>query len=178
MSFNPRVCATFPILAAVLLCCADLSAHANTEGIPIPLGKPGSAQGSIVIQQYYGNVQYASGGIGPYESAIFEHAVTKWPLALFFAENGSDRVSDVEVHIVDARGHNVLTALSRGPCMVVRLHPGRYTVHAVIGDREKVSEVDVPPAGSARLPFEWDDSGDLHGIVHCDEHQKCRLTVL
>jgi hypothetical protein len=39
--------------------------------------------------------------------------------------------------------------------MLVRLRPGRYSVHAAYEDREQTTAVSVPAKGTARASFYW-----------------------
>ena len=59
------------------------------------------------------------------------------------------------MRIVDAHGGDVLGATSRGPYMLVKLRPGRYTVHAQYKDRDQTQTVTVPAKGTAKAAFYW-----------------------
>jgi hypothetical protein len=56
---------------------------------------------------------------------------------------------------VDAHNSEVLNTSSRGPYMLVKLRPGRYTVHARYKDQEQSKAVTVAAKGSARSSFYW-----------------------
>lgn len=116
----------------------------------------GNANGGGLPQvQQQGDVSFVSGGVGLDESKALERAQSEWPLALRFTGPTADYLADVRVRIVDSHGGDALSTTSRGPFMLVRLRPGRYTVHASYKGEEKVSAVTVPAKGTARAGFHW-----------------------
>ncbi|WP_322047852.1 carboxypeptidase regulatory-like domain-containing protein [Paraburkholderia sp. J67] len=116
----------------------------------------GNANGEGMPQvQKQGDVSYVSGGVGQDESKALQAAQHSWPLALRFTGPKSEFLADVRVQITDAHGANVLDATSRGPYMLVRVRPGRYTVHVSHAGVDKTSAVTVGSNGSARASFVW-----------------------
>jgi hypothetical protein len=113
--------------------------------------------GGMPQVQQQGDVSYVSGGVGSDESKALQHAQSHWPLALRFTGPGSDFLADVHVQIVDAHGADALDATSRGPYMLVKLRPGRYTVHARYKSSEQQKSVTISDAGSARAAFYWNE---------------------
>ncbi|MPW16172.1 carboxypeptidase regulatory-like domain-containing protein [Paraburkholderia sp. CNPSo 3157] len=109
--------------------------------------------GGLPQVQQQGDVSYTSGGVGLDESKALLAAQSQWPLSLRFTGPGSDYLADVKVKIVDAHSADVLEATSRGPYMLVRLRPGRYTVHASYKDRDQSKAVTVPASGTAKTGF-------------------------
>ncbi|MFP3565572.1 carboxypeptidase regulatory-like domain-containing protein [Paraburkholderia sp. SIMBA_030] len=116
----------------------------------------GNANGGGLPQiQQQGDVSFVSGGVGLDESKALQQAQSQWPLSLQFTGPGSDFLADVHVRVVDAHDGEVLSTTSRGPYMLVKLRPGRYTVHAQYKDRDQTRAVTVPAKGSARAGFYW-----------------------
>jgi len=105
--------------------------------------------------QTQGDVSFVSGGVGLDESTALRRAQHQWPLSLRFTGPGSEYVSDVHVQIADSKGATVLDATAQGPYMLVRLRPGRYTIHASHGDEHRSQAVNVRGNGSARASFVW-----------------------
>ena len=105
--------------------------------------------------QHQGDVAFVSGGVGSDESKALQGAEHRWPLALRFTGPGSDFLADVHVQIVDAHGADVLQATSRGPYMLVKLRPGRYTVHARYKSDDQQKAVTIPATGGAKSAFYW-----------------------
>jgi hypothetical protein len=125
-------------------------------GTTTDMTSAGNANGGGMPQvQQQGGVSFVSGGVGSDESAALKHAQHDWPLAMRFTGPGSDYLSDVHVRIVDAQNADVLNTDSRGPYMLVKLHPGRYTVHAKYKDDDQTKAVTIPGSGSAHADFHW-----------------------
>ncbi|WP_175714715.1 carboxypeptidase-like regulatory domain-containing protein [Burkholderia ambifaria] len=102
-----------------------------------------------------GDVSYVSGGIGKDQSTAFERSEAAWPLALRFTGQGGEFLADVHVRIVDAKGTEVLKTDARGPYMLVKLPPGRYTVHASYQGSDESRAVTVGAKGGAKAAFRW-----------------------
>ncbi|MDE1183167.1 carboxypeptidase regulatory-like domain-containing protein [Paraburkholderia sp.] len=111
--------------------------------------------GGLPQVQQQGDVSFTSGGVGLDESKALLSAQSHWPLSLRFTGPGSDYLSDVHVKIVDAHNGEVLNTASRGPYMLVKLRPGRYTVHAQYKDADQSRSVTVPAKGTAKAAFHW-----------------------
>ena len=121
----------------------DTSSAGNTNG------------GGMPQVQRQGGVEFVSGGVGLDESKALQAARSQWPLSLRFTGSNAEFLADVHVQIVDAHGASVLDATSRGPYMLVRVRPGRYTVHVSHDGINKTSAVTVGSNGSARASFVW-----------------------
>ncbi|MBY4768615.1 carboxypeptidase-like regulatory domain-containing protein [Burkholderia ambifaria] len=130
-------------LAAGLVGAAP-GAYAQSDG---PDGLPAASQ--------QGDVSYVSGGIGKDQSTAFEQSEAAWPLALRFTGPGGEFLADVHVRIVDAKGTEVLKTDARGPYMLVKLPPGRYTVHASYQGSDESRAVTVGAKGGAKAAFRW-----------------------
>ncbi|NHL67273.1 carboxypeptidase regulatory-like domain-containing protein [Burkholderia ambifaria] len=102
-----------------------------------------------------GDVSYVSGGIGKDQSTAFERSEAAWPLALRFTGQGGEFLADVHVRIVDAKGTEVLKTDARGPYMLVKVPPGRYTVHASYQGSDESRAVTVGAKGGAKAAFRW-----------------------
>ncbi|TKC89768.1 carboxypeptidase regulatory-like domain-containing protein [Trinickia terrae] len=116
----------------------------------------GNANGGGLPQiQQQGDVSFVSGGVGSDESSALKRAQHDWPLALRFTGPGTEYLADVHVRIVNAHDGEVLNAESRGPYMLVRLRPGRYTVHAAYNGKDQMKAVTVSGSGSTKADFYW-----------------------
>ena len=116
----------------------------------------GNANGGGLPQiQHQGDVSYVSGGVGQDESKALERERSHWPLSMQFIGPGSDFLADVHVRIVDAHNNEVLHADSLGPFMLVKLRPGRYTVHATYKNRDQTKTVNIASKGSMQAAFYW-----------------------
>lgn len=113
------------------------------------------AQPGLPDVQHHGDVGFVSGGVGLDESTAFQRSESSWPLALRFTGAGGEYLSDVHVSVLDARGGEVLKTDARGPYMLVRLKPGRYTVRASYNGSEQTHAVTVPAKGGTKAAFSW-----------------------
>lgn len=111
--------------------------------------------GGLPQIQQQGDVSFVSGGVGQDESRALRRAESQWPLSLRFTGPNSEYLADVQVRLVDAHNNEVLNTTSRGPYMLVRLRPGRYTVHAQYKDREQTRAVTIPAKGTVKSAFVW-----------------------
>ncbi|WP_269506821.1 carboxypeptidase-like regulatory domain-containing protein [Burkholderia sp. IMCC1007] len=102
-----------------------------------------------------GDVSFVSGGIGKDQSTAFERNESAWPLALRFTGQGGEYLADVHVRIVDGKNNEVLKTDARGPYMLVKLPPGRYTVHASYQGSDESRAVTVGSKGGAKAAFQW-----------------------
>ncbi|MGF6755499.1 carboxypeptidase regulatory-like domain-containing protein [Paraburkholderia sp. GAS334] len=128
----------------------------TTGGTTTDNTSAGNANGGGLPQvQQQGDVSFTSGGVGLDESTALQAAQSQWPLSLRFTGPGSEFLADVAVKVVDAHGAEVLDTKSRGPYMLVRLRPGRYTVHATYKDSDQSKAVSVTGKGTARAAFYW-----------------------
>lgn len=59
------------------------------------------------------------------------------------------------MRIVDGKGTEVLKTDARGPYMLVKVPPGRYTVQASYQGNEESHAVTVGTKGGAKTAFQW-----------------------
>ena len=131
----------FAVAAALAagLAAGATGAYAQSDGLP--------------AARQQGDVTFVSGGVGLDESTAFQRSEPSWPLALRFTGKGGE-FSDVHVRIVDGKGTEVLKTDARGPYMLVKVPPGRYTVQASYQQRESRA-VTVGAKGGAKAAFQW-----------------------
>jgi hypothetical protein len=80
------------------------------------------------------------------------------PLALEFVgktNGGNDYLADIPVQISDAPCTVLLNANARGPCMLVSLPHGRYTVTASYDGKQERRTVSVASAAHTQEMFVW-----------------------
>ena len=103
-----------------------------------------------------GVVTYMSGGAGKAESAAMNVEAKHYPLSLFFSSgNGSEYLADVHVTIKDRTGKDVLSAVSEGPVMLVKIPEGKYTVVADANGKALHDTVKITATNRERLSFHW-----------------------
>ncbi|MFC0398365.1 carboxypeptidase-like regulatory domain-containing protein [Paraburkholderia rhizosphaerae] len=132
------------------------NANAVTGGTTNDNTSAGNVNGGGLPQiQQQGAVSFTSGGVGLDESHALRAAEHDWPLSLRFTGPSSEYLADVHVKISDAHGGDVLDTTSRGPYMLVKLPPGRYTVQASYKDHAQTRTVTVPANGTTKAAFSW-----------------------
>ena len=125
-------------------------------GTTTDMTSAGNVNGGGLPQiQHQGDIAYVSGGVGLDESNALKRAEHEWPLAMRFTGPGSDYLADVHVRIVGPHDADVFNADARGPYMLVKLPPGRYTVHARYKDDDQTRTVTVAKTPGARADFHW-----------------------
>lgn len=135
---------------------AFAQASDTVGGTTTDMTSAGNQNGGGMPQiQHQGDIAYVSGGVGSDESAALKQAEHEWPLAMRFTGPGADYLADVHVRIVGPHDQDVLKADARGPYMLVKLPPGRYTVHAQYKDQDQTRQVQVSKSPGARADFHW-----------------------
>jgi len=122
---------------------ADMTSAGNTNMVGMPQ------------TEQQGDVSFVSGGVGLDESHALRSAAHDWPLSMRFTARSGQYLADVHVRISNAHGSDVLDTTSRGPYMLVRVPPGRYTIHVDHGGVPQTRAVTVGGRGSARASFTW-----------------------
>ena len=95
----------------------------------------GYAQAPMPKIQQYGSTQYISGGFGVDECKALQTDACNWPLQVMFSEVPRGKtigawVSDVDIKITNKDGNAVLSTVTEGPILLVKLPSGTYTLTA------------------------------------------------
>lgn len=91
-----------------------------------------------------GGVDYISGGVSLDARHAMLGQVGPYNLHLeFAAAPEGEYLSDVDVSVVDARGHNVLQTRTNGPWLFARLPAGTYSVTAKAAGATRTQQVTV-----------------------------------
>jgi hypothetical protein len=103
---------------------------------------------------------YLSGGFGEDERERLRSITLGDNLELSFALQSNEYVGGANVLIKDAKGNNVLEAVSAGPLFLVDLPAGSYSVEATAMGKTLKQAVHVPSKGHARVYFAWNAGGE------------------
>lgn len=114
--------------------------------------------------QTQGSVSFVSGGVGLDESERMKQLASQYPLELLFVSKGNPNqyLNDVKVQIKDSAGKVVLDTTSRGPFLLAKLAPGRYTISAESEAGAKRQSVQVGTK-KQRVMFMWPTTGETAG---------------
>jgi hypothetical protein len=107
--------------------------------------------------QKAGSVTYMTGGIGSDAWKAMEEAAPAYPLELEFAVRAKphdDFIAEVDVNIMNAQGHAVLSTTATGPFLLAKLPPGHYHIQATVEGKTLQRQVEVSSA-HRRVFFEW-----------------------
>ena len=110
-------------------------------------------------EQHYGQIAYATGGIGKTEARRFWKQMSKYSLAVEVLQD-SGRLegftAGANVKIADAQGRTVFDAKAGGPFVFVDLPAGKYSVVAKLNHKVlKKHVVSVARGHTARATFEF-----------------------
>jgi hypothetical protein len=117
-----------------------------------------SALAALPPMEHQGKVEYLTGGIGKGESDSIKQAESKFPLALEFVQKAKphdEYLANVDVRVIDHRGHDVLATRTDGPFLLAKLPSGEYTVKATYDGHTLEKKVHVVDRASAREVFVW-----------------------
>ena len=117
-------------------------------------------QVSVPNVQRYGSTQYISGGIGIDECKAIQTEACNWPLQLMFSEVKSGQtmgawVSDVDIKITDKDGNSVLSTITEGPLMLVKLPAGTYTLTANYLGKLATRTINIRDGHSQTVSVHW-----------------------
>ncbi len=109
----------------ILLGIISASGFSQVERVP--------TESSLPPVQNQGEIVFMTGGIGQNESHAILKEGKKWPLMLELAKAGMTQavyISNVQIAIRDASGSTVLETMSKGPYLLAKLPPGKYSLDA------------------------------------------------
>lgn len=101
-------------------------------------------------------IVYMSGGVGKTEAAAMKEEARHYPLSMVFSANkDNEYLADVHVTITDKTGKKVLSAVSSGPIMLVKLPAGRYQVAAEVDGKTLHRTVQVSARKERQVHLHW-----------------------
>lgn len=101
-------------------------------------------------------VTYLSGGIGHEEALAMKAEAKHYPLSMVFSEGKrGEYLANVDVTIRNSLGKVVLTTVSGGPIMLLKLPAGEYKIVATSNGKTLHRSVIVGHKGDMALSFNW-----------------------
>lgn len=103
-----------------------------------------------------------SGGVGEDEFDHLQGTRARYNMRLLFAQTDGAYVSDVEVSLLSAKGHEIAHTVAHGPLLFLKLKPGNYSVKATLGGISRTVKFTVPASGMghASVRFPVPDNAD------------------
>jgi len=108
----------------------------------------------------YGTTQYISGGIGVDECKAMQTEACNWPLQLMFSEVQKGTavgawVADVDLKLTDKDGNSVLSIITEGPLVLVKLPAGNYTLTANYEGKLATRNISLREGQSQTVSVHW-----------------------
>jgi hypothetical protein len=133
-----------------------LLAGAIALGVTLPAWAGSAMDYTLPQAKTENGVTYMSGGVGKPEAAAMWQEARDYPLSMIFsAAKDNEFLADVRVTIKDKAGKEMLSAVSDGPIMLVKLPAGKYTVAAEAHGKTLQRIVQVPAKGDRQVSFHW-----------------------
>src|SRR5262245_7580057 len=107
----------------------------------------------------YQSTGYVTGGIGSDEADAMRAAASNYSLAMTFAAQTSQFVSDVDVAVKKSDGEVVLQANDAAPILLAELPAGRYQIQATYDGQTQTRSVAVPDSGTTKVVLQWQVPG-------------------
>ena len=110
--------------------------------------------------QQYGTTQFIAGGIGVDECKVMQSEACNWPLQLMFSEiqkgtTFGSWIADVDIKITDKSGDSVLSIISEGPLVLVKLPPGTYILTANYFGKVATRSITLQEGRSQTVYVSW-----------------------
>jgi hypothetical protein len=83
-----------------------------------------------------GDITYVTGGVGDEELRMLLAKGGDFNLHLLLNAKGGDYLSNIAIHVTDAKGTGVLDVSDAGPYLYVKLAPGKYSLEATRHESE------------------------------------------
>lgn len=125
-------------------------------GLTLPAAAATMTQSALPQAKTENGISYMSGGVGEAESSAMKKEARHYPLSMVFsAKKDNEYLADVHVHIKDKAGKEVLSTVSDGPIMLVKLPAGKYRVAAEVKGKTLHRAVRISAKGEEQLNFHW-----------------------
>ncbi len=133
-----------------------LIAGAVALGLALPAWAGSAMDYTLPQAKTENGIIYLSGGVGKPEAAAMREEARHYPLSMVFsAAKDNEFLADVQVKIRNNAGKEVLSTVSDGPIMLVKLPAGKYTVAAEAHGKMLQRSVQVPAKGDRQVSFHW-----------------------
>ena len=135
---------------------SGLLAGAIALGLALPAWAGTAMSYTLPQTKTENGISYMSGGVGKPEAKAMEEEARHYPLSMVFsAAKDNEFLANVHVSIKNQSSKEVLSAVSDGPIMLVKLPAGKYTIAAAAHGKTLHRTVQVPSKGDRQISFHW-----------------------
>ncbi len=125
-------------------------------GVALPVASASATQYALPQPKTENGITYVSGGIGEDEAKAMRGEAKHFPLGLVFSANkDNEYLADVHVTIEDKAGNEVLSTISDGPIMLLKIPAGRYTIEAEVDGKTLRRTVQIQANEDRQIFFHW-----------------------
>lgn len=125
-------------------------------GLALPAAAVTITQSALPQPKTENGITYLSGGIGHEEALAMKAEAKRYPLSMVFSEGKrGEYLADIDVTIRNSLGKTVLTTVSDGPIMLLKLPAGEYKIAATRNGKTLRRSVIVGHTGDMALSFNW-----------------------
>jgi hypothetical protein len=133
-----------------------LTIGAVAFGLALPVAAATAMQNALPQPRTENGITYLSGGVGKAEADAMKQEAKHYPLGMVFSANkDNEYLADIRVTIKDKAGKEMLSTVSGGPIMLVKLPAGKYTVAAEAKGKTLHRTVRVRAKGERQIAFHW-----------------------
>lgn len=133
---------------------AKITIGVLTLGLALPVWAV--TQASLPQSRTDHGITYLSGGVGHDEALAMKAEAKHYPLSMVFSEGKrGEYLANVDVTIRNSLGKILLTTVSDGPIMLLKLPAGEYKVAATANGKTLHRSVIVGHKGDMALSLNW-----------------------
>jgi hypothetical protein len=139
-------------------------------------GRPDSAMSHLsnpAPQNAWGSsepdVSAVGGGVGLIaRERLSSEASADHNVKMVFTLTTGNYLADVQMKVLDQKGHTVLEAVSQGPWLYAKLPPGKYTAQATYNGNTVTRQLKIGNRGERVAYFRWPVSVEQDGLATAD----------
>jgi hypothetical protein len=115
------------------------------------------------------DVSAVAGGVGLNARArLSGEASADHNVKMVFTLTTGNYLADVQMKVLDKKGHTVLEGVSQGPWLYAKLPPGKYTAQATYNGNTVTRQLKIGNRGERVAYFRWPVSVEQDGLATAD----------
>ena len=143
----------FPVLARRTLLPVLVATFTAFPSLPLVAAEPGHA-GHHHLHAAPGNAPWISGGVGDEAFAAMRSSASDYNVHVLFTGRHGAYLADIPFSVKARNGEEVLSGISAGPLLYLRLPAGNYQLAAKLNDAwqsQRIQVSNLPGATRARF---------------------------